>query len=433
MRPGALLLRGALALVGLSLLVPLYTPLVFALLAGLLVLLGAALQEALQLNRIAFRVERADVQALALGEPAALTLLLRSNAARPLHVTLRQRWPALVEPLSSRGEGVLRPGESLALQFPVRGVSRGRAPLEAPHVAVQLSGLVERIAPAGAPGELLVLPNLRAVAAMHAKLNQFILKGLGSRTSPRLGKGREFDRLREYVRGDEMRDIAWKASARRGKLIVREYRLDRSQDVLVCLDAGHRMQARVASLSKLDHAVNASVLLAYICNRMEDRTSLVWFSTDVHMALSPGRGSAHLVRFTERAAAAAGAHVHSDYLALAAQLRRRLKHRTLIAILTALPEIEHEPLLRALRMLAPQHLPLLLVLQAPELRAAAALLPADKAELSRMLAARDILHAREQAVREARGLGALVVETAPADAGVAAMNAYIDAKRRQLL
>jgi uncharacterized protein (DUF58 family) len=433
MRPGPLLVRAVLALAAASLLVPLFPPLVFALAAALLVLAGAAFAEALQLKRIAFSVQRPDVQALPLGEPDSLQLVLRSNAARELEVTVRQSWPALIDALSARRTGVLRPGESLPLELPVRGLSRGRAALPAPHVLVRLSGLVERIAEAGAPAELIVLPNLRAVAAMHTKLNQFILKGLGNRTSARLGKGREFDRLREYVRGDEVRDIAWKASARRGKLIVREYRLDRSQDVLVCLDAGHRMEARVAGLSKLDHAVNASVLLAYICNRMEDRSSLLWFATDVHVALAPGRGSGHLVRFTELAASAAGAYVHSDYLALAAQLRRRLKHRTLIAILTALPETEHEPLLRALRLLAPQHLPLLLVLQDPELLAAACLLPADKAELSRMLAARDIVSKREQAVREARSLGALVVETTPADAGVAAMNAYVDVKRRQLL
>ncbi len=433
MLPGPLLVRGVLALAALSLLVPALPALAFALGAALVALAGAALAEALQLRRIVFSVERPDVQALALGEPDSLRLLLRSNAARELSVSVRQTWPALLDSLSARRSGVLRPGESLALELPVRGQSRGRAELPAPYVRARLSGLVERVACAGSPAELIVLPNLRAVAAMHSRLNQFFLRGLGNRASARLGKGREFDRLREYLRGDELRDIAWKASARRGKLIVREYRLDRSQDVLVCLDAGHRMQARVAGLSKLDHAVNASVLLASICNRMEDRTSLAWFATDVQLALAPGRGSGHLVRFTELSAAAAGAYVHSDYLTLAAQLRRRLKHRTLIAILTALPETEHEPLLRALRMLAPQHLPLLLVLQDPELLAAAELLPADKAELCRMLAARDIVQRREQAVREARALGALVVETTPADAGLAAMNAYIDVKRRQLL
>ena len=103
------------------------------------------------------------------------------------------------------------------------------------------------------------------------------------------------------MRGDDFRDIAWKASARHGKLIVREYRLDRSQDVLVCLDRGHRMAARVAGLSRLDHAVNAAVLLGYICNRMEDRVGLLSFATDVTVGVGTGAGrvapaAAHRVR-----------------------------------------------------------------------------------------------------------------------------------------
>lgn len=433
MRPGPLSAR-VLALLGATaLLLPRFPSLRYVLVLALAGVVGAALIEGLWLRRSSLGAERRAAAAVSLGEPDLIETRVVSNSPRPLRLELRQTLPELLEPRSLRRAALLRPGETLTLEVPVRGVMRGRAPLPPLAAAAGLFGLVERVVALGGPAEILVLPNLRAVAAIHAKLNSFFLRALGSRMSARLGKGREFDRLREYVPGDEPRDVAWKATARRGKLIVREYRLDRSQDVLVCLDAGHRMEARVASLTKLDHAVNASVLLAYMCNRMEDRSSLVWFSTDVHVALAPGRGRAHLVRFTERATAAAGAYVHSDYLALAAQLRRRLKHRTLVVILTALPEIEHEPLLRALRMLAPQHLPLLLVLQDPELRAAAAVLPGDKPELARALAARDILTAREQAVREARRLGAMVVETAPGEAGLAAMNAYLDVKRRQLL
>ena len=105
----------------------------------------------------------------------------------------------------------------------------------------------------------------------------------------------------------------------------------------------------------------------------------------------------------------------------------------MIVLFTALPELEAAALLRALRLLLPQHLPLVIVLRDPDLGAAAQMLPADAIELSRTLAARDLVGAREQAVREARALGALVVETDPGEAGVSAMNAYIDVKRRQLL
>jgi uncharacterized protein (DUF58 family) len=193
------------------------------------------------------------------------------------------------------------------------------------------------------------------------------------------------------------------------------------------------MAARVAGLTKLDHAVNAGVLLAYIANRMEDKSALLSFATEVEMGVPPGRGSVHLRRFTGFAASVRGGLLHTDYLALAADLRRRMRHRALIVLMTALPELEAEALLRALRVLLPQHLPLVVVLRDPDVRAAAEMLPANAAELARVLAARDLMSAREQAVREARALGALVVEADPGDAGVAAMNAYIDVKRRQLL
>jgi uncharacterized protein (DUF58 family) len=433
MRPGPLLPRllGLLALAALA--VPAAPAAVWPALAALVVLLGVAAAEGLLLARLTVSAERPARVALSLGESESLELAVRTSSARTVHLVLRQAWPSLLESPSTLRRAACRAGEVVRLALPVRPVARGQATLARPWVAASLWGLVERVTPVAAEAELLVLPDLRAVGGLHAKLNRFVLRGLGSRSSPRLGKGREFDRLREYVRGDEFRDLAWRASARHGKLIVREFRLDRSQEVVVCLDRGHRMAARVTGLTRLDHAVNAAVLLAYVCNRMEDRIGLVSFATDVTLGASPGRGSAHMRRFTAAAAGVRGELGHTDYRALAADLRRRRRQRTLLVLLTALPEIETGGLVEAVRSLLPQHLPLVVVLADPALRAAAEMLPAGKAELMRVLVARDVVAAREQTVRELRRLGAMVVEAAPGDAGVAAMNAYIEVKRRQLL
>jgi uncharacterized protein (DUF58 family) len=433
MRPGPLLLR-LLAVVAVAALLPAVIPeAVWLVVFALVALLGAALVEASILGRVHVQVERPGAAVLSLGEQEMLALAVKTSSDRPLHVVLRQVWPALLDAPSATREGLIRPGERLEVELPVRGIARGRAPLPSPHLAVRLWGLVERVAVPAGKAEVLVLPDLRAVRGLHDRLNRFVLRGLGSRVSARLGKGREFDRLRDYVTGDELRDVAWKASARRGKLIVREYRLDRSQEVLMCLDRGHRMAARVGGLTKLDHAVNAAVMLAYIANRMEDKTALLSFAVEAQMGVPSGRGPAHLRRLTDYAASVPGGTLHTNYLVLAADLRRRLRHRALVVLFTALPELEADALLRALRLLLPQHLPLVIVLRDPDLGAAAQMLPSDAAELSRTLAARDLVGAREQAVREARALGALVVETDPGEAGVSAMNAYIDVKRRQLL
>jgi uncharacterized protein (DUF58 family) len=329
--------------------------------------------------------------------------------------------------------GLSRPGESLRLDLPVRAIARGRASVPPAAVAATHWGLFERRLTVPAVKEVVTVPDLRAVGRLHRKLNRFFLRGLGSRVSARVGKGRDFDRLREYVRGDDFRDIAWKASARRRKLIVREWRLDRSQDVLVCLDRGHRMAARVGGLSKLDHAVNAALMLSYICGRMEDRVGMLSFATEVEPGPPPARGATQMRRLTAFASGVQDRYLHTDYAGLGADLRRRLGHRTLIVVFTALPELEHDALVQAARLLAPRHLPLVVVLSDPDLAAAAHLLPSSQGELCRTLAAQDLLSGREQTVRELRRLGCLVVETRPGEAGTQAMNAYLDVKARQLL
>lgn len=433
MRPGPLLVRllGALALLALA--APLAPAVAWVVFVGAAVLLAVAAAEAVLLARVEVVAERPQRTALSLGVPDVLPLALRTGSRRTVRLIVRQTWPPLVEPVQTTRRATCRPGEHVPLELPVRPVARGQAVLEPPFVAASLWGFAERISPAGERAEVAVLPDLRSVGGLHEKLNRFVLRGLGARSSPRLGKGREFDRLREYVRGDEFRDIAWRASARHGKLITREFRLDRSQDVVVCLDRGHRMAARVAGLSRLDHAVNAAVLLGYVCNRMEDRIGLVSFATDVTTGVEPGRGAPHLRRLTAQAAAVRGEFVHTDYRALAADLRRRRTRRALVVIMTALPEIESDALAEAVRTLVPRHLPLVVVLDDPALRAQAGVHPGTRSELARVLVARDVVSAREHTLREARRLGALVVQTSPGESGAAAMNAYIDVKRRQLL
>jgi uncharacterized protein (DUF58 family) len=434
MRPGPLLVRLAVILAAASLLIAAMPLLVWALAAAAAALTIAAAMEALALRRIAVHVERQAKLALALDERETTVARIATTARRPLRLLLRQRWPGLVEPRSSTVRGICRPGEVLAVELHPRGIARGTAAVDPLYVAATFRGLVERITPAGEATVVHVLPNLHAVARMHRRLNEFALRSLGARQSPKIGKGREFDRLRDYVLDDDYGDVAWKATARHGRLIVREFRTERSQDILLCLDRGHRMAARVEQITRLDHAVNASVLISYTCNRMEDKFAILSFDTTVDKGLPSGRGAAHLRAVTAYVTQLEAAYRHTDYLGLAASVKRRQRHRTLILILTVLPEREERfDLLRAVDMLAPQHLPLFVTLTDRDLRAQAEILPADGDELSRTLVARDLWLGRAELTRELRARGAMVVESTAADWGIDAVNAYIEIKRRQLL
>jgi uncharacterized protein (DUF58 family) len=429
-----LLIRLTLILAALALLVPVAVWLAPVLVAAFAALLGAAIVEAVMLRRTKVLLDRAPKLALPLDEADVAPIRITTTATRPLRLTIRQRWPMLVSPRSQIVHAISRPREVLSIDLALRGVARGATSVEPAFIALTMFGLAERIVSAGAATTVHVLPNLRAVKRLHKRLNDFALRSLGARAAPRIGKGRDFDRLRDYVIDDDFRDIAWHASARHGRLIVREFRLDRSQEILLCVDRGHRMAARVEQITRLDHAVNAAVLISYICNRMEDKFGIVSFSAAAENGVAFGRGSAQLRAVTAYSSGVDAVYQHTDYLALAAALRKRLRHRTLILILTVLPEREDRyDLLRAVEMLAPQHLPLIVTLTDRNLRAAAQLLPSNAAELSRTLVARDLWLGRMELMRELRSRGALVVEATPEDAGIEAINAYIDVKRRQLL
>jgi uncharacterized protein (DUF58 family) len=434
MRPAPLLIRLLCIVAALALLLTISPLFLWVVVAAFAAVASLAIYEAVDLRGVAVTVERPAKIALALDEVETTTLRVRTSSARAVRMVVRQLWPRVVAQRSTTLDAICRPGEVVTLDMPLRAIARGSERVEPVAIAMTFLGLVERIVDAGAATELHVLPNLKAVRRMHKRLNAYALRGLGARAAPRLGKGREFDRLRDYVMDDDFRDIAWRASARHGRLIVREFRLDRSQDVMLCLDHGHRMAARVAQVTRLDHAVNAAVLISYICNRMEDKVGILSFDTETDKGLVAGRGAAHLRAITAYVTALAAEYRHTDYLALATNLRRRLHHRTLLLMLTVLPEREERhDLLRAVEMLAPQHLPLIVSLGDPNLKAAAQFLPADRHELAQTLVARDLWMGRVELTRDLRARGALVVESTPEDAGIDAVNAYIDVKRRQLL
>ena len=396
--------------------------------------IGATLFEAIELRGIVVSVDRAPAVAFSLDEMERYTIRVSTSADFDVQIEIHQRWPDLVEPRSSTKTGICRPGEVVPFEFQIHAIERGVAELERPSFRITRRRLAERIIRTGTSAEISVTPNLAAVARLHRQLNQFLLRGYGSRTSARLGKGREFDRMRDYVRGDELRDVAWKATARHGRLIVREYRLDRSQDIILCLDTGHRMAARVGNVSRLDHAVNASMLLAYVCNRMEDRVGVLSFDSDVERGVPAGRGMTHLRKVTRYVTGIRPFYRFTDYLALAADVRRRVKHRSLVFLMTVLPELEdHQDLVRAVRMLSSQHLVLVTVFADLQLKAASQMLPANKHELTNVIVARQMWEGRQALTRQLRGYGALVVDTPPEQFGVDSVNAYLDVKRRQLL
>lgn len=442
-RPGPRLVPALLCCAGLAVVAPWWAPCGWLGLGGAVAVVGLAIAEGLSLGRVILTLQRAERTVIVRGHRQLLPLTVSHHETANLVITLRQIWPISVGGGSDRSTAVVPSGTAFDPQFFVTGLQRGLTRLPLPHAAWTRHGLWERgqqlsETSTQLPTELAVIPDLSAVRRLRRQIEAHFLRGLGTRLTPRAGQGREFDRLREYVRGDDYRHISWKDAARRGRLIVRDHRLERSQDVMLCVDSGHRMAALVSGggglAERCDHAIDAAVLTAWLADRGEDRVGLIGFAATINPGLSPKRGPKHLAALTAYATSITTSAVATDFRTLAAHLRRTLKNRTLILITTVLPERgDHHDLLTAVKLLAIRHLPLLVVIRDPLLEAVSDSLPDTREGLCRTLVAGDLVDGRRQVMRELRELGALVVETDPGDTGVSAVNAYLDVKRRQLL
>src|SRR5947207_2016619 len=144
-----------------------------------------------------------------------------------------------------------------------------------------------------------VYPNLQEVRRYEALMRTTLVRSGGYHIKRLPGASKEFSHFREYTVDDDYRHVSWKATARRGKPITSVFESERSQDIIFCLDVGRMMAARVGALTKLDHAINAVLMLTHVSHRFQDNLGLLVFSHTVHTYLPPAKGRFQYARFLQ--------------------------------------------------------------------------------------------------------------------------------------
>lgn len=188
---------------------------------------------------------------------------------------------------------------------------------------------------------------------------------------PRRGEGFEFHQLREYNSGDSLRQVDWKASARRRKLISREYQEEQNQQIIVLLDGGERMAMRVNGMTGFDHALNATLLLSWSAIKQQDKPGVMLFSNEQECWIPPVRGHNGTNRILNGLyQLQPGSHA-SDYSRAAQLLLKRWNKHSLIVLVTRLQPDDETELLAAVKLLSRRHLLLIADLQLPEQQAIA--------------------------------------------------------------
>lgn len=361
------------------------------------------------------------------GEPMPVRYVV--EARRPVTLSIVDTLPEGASPSDVVRQLTLDGGERVSFVVDVSHPSRGRHRFG--RVALRTVGplgLIRRRERRTLAGELVIVPNLSRIGERASRL----LRGQdaeGARRRRMRQEGREFESLREYVRGDDLRLVAWKASARAGELIVRRMQPETRQDLIVVLDCGRHMVGRHDAIDggepRIDVALGASLTLAAAGILRGDRVGFVCLAGDVLKWIPPQPGKSQLARIGELAWDVTALGEEADYGAAVDLITTRQKRRAMVTVVT---DVVDEPSARALAAAVARwrgrHLPVVVGVSDPG--AARLIRSAADDEQQRRIAhaARRIVEHRRRGLAAVASAGARVIDAPAPKAAALAVGAY---------
>ena len=293
--------------------------------------------------------------------------------------------------------------------------------------------LRRRFAAAGAE-TVRVFPDLSGVEEYGSLARRSTLVDAGFRRLRQRGVGTDFESVREYGTGDDFRRIEWKATARRGRLMVAQHEVERSQNVVVALDCGRLMTPRIGPQQKFDYALTAALSAARIAQAADDSVGLIAFAARPLLHVKPRRGKAHVAALAAAAYDLQPRLEEPDYERVLAELKSDYSKRSLIILFTDIfdPAVS-QSVLAGLRILVPRHVVMCVLMNDEAIAGALAHPPADPREAYRASVAMRLADERAAAILRLRSRGIIVVDAPASKLTIALLDAYLEVKARGLL
>jgi uncharacterized protein (DUF58 family) len=355
---------------------------------------------------------------------------LRVHALPELDADLEPQAPLTIDLVPGGKTGQVSGAAELAL-VPRR---RGEPRVIALHMKwTGPLGLVERRRVVTVDAKVPVVPNIGAVRAVALRMlgSQEFLAGL--KVEKYIGDGTEFESLREYLPGLDHRAIDWKSSARHRKLLTVEFRAERNHQVVIAIDGGQLMSEPLGGIPRLDHAINAGLMLGWFCLRTGDRVGWASFDERIRAWTEPLSGATSFPRLQRLSAEAAYRRVETNFTLTIAELSMRLKRRSLIVLFTEfLDTVTAELMIENITRLARHHLVMFVSLRDPMVGTRAAVPPTTLTTLQEAVVASDFVRERAIVLERLRHAGCHCIDTTPDQFSMAIINRYLDVKRREL-
>jgi uncharacterized protein (DUF58 family) len=385
------------------------------------------------------RPERVDVgrdapAVLTVGATGQLTWTVVNPGSTPLRV-------ALADELD---EALGAPTRRAVMTVPPRGRARRTvqlAPSRRGHfvlgrITVRVTGpwgLTARQRWREVAGTMTVYPRFRSRTAIELRLRRALQLQAGDRAVRLVGAGLDFDGLRDYTVDDEVRRIDWAATARAPRAVVRTYRAERNQVVVLLIDCGRTMATLVggAQISRLEHAIDAAQGITRLATGLGDRVGMLAFADRVVTTLPPRSQADQLRRLTRRLATVEPRLVESDHQTAFAAALTQFPRRALVIVLSELAnEAAAQTLLPALGLMRRRNLVVVGAVRDPVVERWSSTAATGVEDVYRQAAAIQMLERRGATATRLRAAGATVVDAPPGELATALADAYTDAKLR---
>ena len=256
----------------------------------------------------------------------------------------------------------------------------------------------------------------------------------GNKRMRKIGHSMEFEQIKEYVRGDDMRTMNWKATARKGSLMVNNYTDEKSQQVYSIIDKGRLMKMPFNDLTLLDYAINSTLVLSNVCLQKQDRVGVITFANKMGSLIAADRKPIQRENILQLLYNQETAFLESDYEMLYMQIRNRIKHRSLLILYTNFESLSGlRRQLNYLRSIARHHLLMVVFFENTELHKLSHLHAANIEEVYIKTIAEKFEFEKRLIVKELQKHGILSVLTAPEHLTVNAVNKYLELKARQAI
>nr|WP_294905062.1 DUF58 domain-containing protein [uncultured Lacibacter sp.] len=400
----------------------------------LMVALAADLFFLFALNRKPV-IERKLPERLSNGDENPVHILVQNRYPFPVNIEVIDELPMQFQRRDFSIQLKLKTGQSHDIAYHLRPVERGEYHFGKVQVFFHsLLGLLERKFTGAGETMVPVYPSFIRMRQyqLHAEAAQ--TKESGNKRLRKIGHSMEFEQVKEYVQGDDVRTLNWKATARKGALMVNSYTDEKSQQVYCIIDKGRLMKMPFNDLTLLDYAINASLVMCNVALHKQDRFGLVTFSNKMGSVLAADRKPVQLEKVLQLLYNQQTAFLESDFELLYTRIRASVKQRSLLILFTNFESLTGmQRQMQYLKRIAKYHLLLVVFFENTELKQVAGQEVEDIEDLYVKTIAGKYMHEKQLIVKELQNAGILSILSAPENVTVNTINKYIEIKTRQAI